>query len=157
MNRSAFCLHNIASRGPVGSATDGRSQTGTNMLETYSRQRRCWDICAAGQVARTSTASQRRSNGRATVRPRPFGICERQLISATSWPGETQDLIHVLPSGFHRIRHYGLFASASRVEASPAPVNCSPHRCSHANRTRTPETTASQRRSRTHVPAAAAA
>ena len=25
-------------------------------------------------------------------------------------------LIHVLPSGFHRIRHYGLFASASRVD-----------------------------------------
>ena len=25
-------------------------------------------------------------------------------------------LIHVLPGGFHRIRHYGLFASAKRVE-----------------------------------------
>jgi len=25
-------------------------------------------------------------------------------------------LIHVLPSGFHRIRHYGLFASASRAD-----------------------------------------
>ena len=25
-------------------------------------------------------------------------------------------LIHVLPSGFHRIRHYGLFASSRRVE-----------------------------------------
>jgi hypothetical protein len=25
-------------------------------------------------------------------------------------------LIHVLPSGFHRIRHYGLFASSSRVD-----------------------------------------
>src|SRR6202166_569947 len=25
-------------------------------------------------------------------------------------------LIHVLPKGFHRIRHYGLFASANRVE-----------------------------------------
>jgi hypothetical protein len=39
-------------------------------------------------------------------------------------------LIHVLPSGFHRIRHYGLFASASRADniararqllAAPAP------------------------------------
>jgi hypothetical protein len=25
-------------------------------------------------------------------------------------------LIHVLPSGFHRIRHYGLFASGSRID-----------------------------------------
>jgi Putative transposase len=25
-------------------------------------------------------------------------------------------LIHVLPSGFHRIRHYGLFASSKRAE-----------------------------------------
>ena len=26
-------------------------------------------------------------------------------------------LIHVLPKGFHRIRHYGLFANSSRVDA----------------------------------------
>ena len=25
-------------------------------------------------------------------------------------------LIHVLPKGFHRIRHYGLFANTNRVE-----------------------------------------
>jgi len=25
-------------------------------------------------------------------------------------------LVHVLPSGFHRIRHYGLFASSSRAD-----------------------------------------
>ena len=25
-------------------------------------------------------------------------------------------LIHVLPAGFHRIRHYGLFASGTRAE-----------------------------------------
>ena len=25
-------------------------------------------------------------------------------------------LIHVLPNGFHRIRHYGLFASGKRAE-----------------------------------------
>jgi hypothetical protein len=25
-------------------------------------------------------------------------------------------LIHVLPAGFHRIRHYGLFASSSRID-----------------------------------------
>jgi hypothetical protein len=26
-------------------------------------------------------------------------------------------LLHVLPKGFHRIRHYGLFASANRVDS----------------------------------------
>ncbi len=26
-------------------------------------------------------------------------------------------LLHVLPKGFHRIRHYGLFANANRAEA----------------------------------------
>ena len=27
-------------------------------------------------------------------------------------------LLHVLPSGFHRIRHYGLFASTLNIEAA---------------------------------------
>ena len=40
--------------------------------------------------------------------------------------------IHVLPSGFHRIRHYGLFANSSRLDnvararqllAAPKPQN----------------------------------
>jgi hypothetical protein len=35
-------------------------------------------------------------------------------------------LMHVLPKGFHRIRHYGLFANGNR--ASPRRVNCSPWR-----------------------------
>jgi hypothetical protein len=35
-------------------------------------------------------------------------------------------LIHVLPHGFHRIRHYGLFASGTRADTSPARVSCSP-------------------------------
>ncbi len=36
-----------------------------------------------------------------------------------------RSLIHVLPSGFHRIRHYGLFANGARAETSPAPATCS--------------------------------
>jgi hypothetical protein len=27
--------------------------------------------------------------------------------------------MHVLPKGFHRIRHYGLFANANRAENTP--------------------------------------
>ena len=34
-------------------------------------------------------------------------------------------LIHVLPDGFHRIRHYGLFASAARKANSHGSANCS--------------------------------
>ena len=36
-------------------------------------------------------------------------------------------LIHVLPGGFHRIRHYGLFANGSRFEniaRAPVLVGC---------------------------------
>jgi Putative transposase/Transposase zinc-binding domain len=55
-------------------------------------------------------------------------------------------LIHVLPTGFHRIRHYGLFASSKRVEniararellvvPEPEPANAldgnDPHPCPH--------------------------
>ena len=35
VNCGSPCLHNVRSRGPIGLATDGRSQTGTNVLETY--------------------------------------------------------------------------------------------------------------------------
>ena len=34
-------------------------------------------------------------------------------------------LMHVLPKGFHRIRHYGLFANANRAATSPGRVSCS--------------------------------
>jgi hypothetical protein len=34
-------------------------------------------------------------------------------------------LMHVLPRGFHRIRHYGLFANANRVTTSQQPARCS--------------------------------
>ena len=44
-------------------------------------------------------------------------------------------LMHVLPKGFHRIRHYGLFAKPSAPTISPAPASCS--RIAHAERTST--------------------
>ena len=34
-------------------------------------------------------------------------------------------LLHVLPKGFHRIRHYGLFAKAAASTTSTAPADCS--------------------------------
>ena len=55
-----------------------------------SQHRRCWDICAVGQAGHTSTASQRRSNGRAIAPPRQSDICGRPLMSAMSWPSKAQ-------------------------------------------------------------------
>ena len=66
-------------------------------------------------------------------------------------------LIHVLPRGFHRIRHYGLFANGGRADNIararqlldvPKPQSDDP-RCRHRSTNR--------RRSRIPVPAAAAA
>ena len=66
-------------------------------------------------------------------------------------------LIHVLPSGFHRIRHYGLFASGKRADniararellAVPKP----PQKAAT-----TPLIATSRKRSRIHARAAAAA
>ena len=46
-------------------------------------------------------------------------------------------LLHVLPSGFHRIRHYGLFASAVRAAKHRArPRSCSRSRGRAATLTR---------------------
>ena len=66
-------------------------------------------------------------------------------------------LIHVLPGGFHRIRHYGLFASGSRIDniARARELLAVPPPPRQPNQDAA--TTASQRRSPTRVPAAAAA
>ena len=66
-------------------------------------------------------------------------------------------LLHVLPRGFHRIRHYGLFASAPARPRWRGPGRCWPCRCrSHHHRPR--RTSLPPRRSHAHhAPAAAAA
>ena len=69
-------------------------------------------------------------------------------------------LIHVLPHGFHRIRHYGLFASATRAKnIAPGPRTARTRR-RHSLRTggyRLRRRPTSRRRSRIPVHAAAAA
>ena len=67
-------------------------------------------------------------------------------------------LIHVLPSGFHRIRHYGLFAGSKRADNIARRENCSPSRSLRARTPLPPPLTATSRKlSRIHVRAAAAA
>jgi hypothetical protein len=67
---------------------------------------------------------------------RQDGAARRKLMTLA--PGEfiRRFLLHVLPSGFHRIRHYGLFANPARAAnlakarallgASPAPTAAEP-------------------------------
>jgi hypothetical protein len=65
-------------------------------------------------------------------------------------------LSHVLPRGFHRIRHYGLFAKSSRADNIVRAANCSPSQSPKASRPMSPIPT-SHRPSRILVRAAAAA
>jgi hypothetical protein len=69
---------------------------------------------------------------------RQDGPARRKLMTLA--PGEfiRRFLLHVLPSGFHRIRHYGLFANPARaanlakarallhVTSSPDPIDADP-------------------------------
>lgn len=61
---------------------------------------------AATGTARSARAPPR-SNGSPTVRPTS---CRCRTIT---WCSRRRFLIHVLPSRFHRIRHYGLFAKSA--------------------------------------------
>jgi hypothetical protein len=47
---------------------------------------------------------------------RAKGRARHKVMTLTSGEFIRRFLIHVLPSGFHRIRHYGLFANGGRVE-----------------------------------------
>ena len=59
-----------------------------------------------------STASASRSNGRIY---RAKGDARYKLMTLDADEFIRRFLIHVLPQGFHRIRHYGLFASGTRA------------------------------------------
>src|SRR6201993_746280 len=65
-------------------------------------------------------------------------------------------LIHVLPTGFHRIRHYGLLASGVKAN-NLVPTSCSPARCSTLLRRRPSPKTSLPSRPRPLNPARAAA
>jgi hypothetical protein len=56
---------------------------------------------------------------RVRIRLPPAGSRVRTSISCRRF------LIHVLPDGFHRIRHYGLFANANRAAISHWPGSSS--------------------------------
>lgn len=53
-------------------------------------------------------------------------------------------LIHVLPQGFHRIRHYGLFASGARADNIAQARECSPFQNLKASPPVPPSITASR-------------
>jgi hypothetical protein len=72
-----------------------------------------------------------------------------KLMTLTTHEFIRRFLIHVLPSGFHRIRHYGLFAGSKRADniararellAMPLlPIDAIKAACTDANQTQTPE------------------
>ena len=66
-------------------------------------------------------------------------------------------LLHILPKGFHRIRHYGLFANTAAPLTSRGCASCSAVRCRLRRRLQVPVKTNRQRRSCRPVPAAAGA
>jgi len=84
---------------------------------------------------------------------------ERQkIMTLTTGEFIRRFLSHVLPQGFHRIRHYGLFASARAPTTSPKPANCSPFQKPATIRPVPPSPTpASRNHSRILARAAAAA
>ena len=61
-------------------------------------------------------------------------------------------LIHVLPRGFHRIRHYGLFASGTAPTTSRAPVNCSQSSAPQAEARNADDTEADEPQTLSHLP-----
>src|SRR6201994_3737884 len=61
-----------------------------------------------------SPASASLSNGRITG-PRATLATRYKLMTLDADEFIRRFLIHVLPDGFHRIRHYGLFANANRA------------------------------------------
>jgi hypothetical protein len=63
-------------------------------------------LIALGEAGVTFKWKDYRANGR--ERAKVMTLASGEFIR--------RFLIHVLPSGFHRIRHYGLFASSKRVE-----------------------------------------
>ena len=66
-------------------------------------------------------------------------------------------LIHVLPKGFHRIRHYGLLASTNRAANIATLASCSPCRLAQNNPTRPKQRSTNLAYCRSHARAAAAA
>jgi len=66
-------------------------------------------------------------------------------------------LIHVLPKGFHRIRHYGLLANGNRPKILRTRASCSPCRRAQNNPRRLKPRSNNPARCRVHARAAAAA
>ena len=81
--------------------------------------RRCWPICRATPTAwRSPTAGWSRMDERGvTFRWKDYrakGKTRHKTMTLDADEFMRRFLLHVLPGGFHRIRHYGLLANGSR-------------------------------------------
>ena len=90
--------------------------------EPFAGPSRCCAICRATPIALPSpiagwslpTTAASRSAGR-TIASKVLAAGKRMTLAPHEFI--RRFLIHVLPKGFHRIRHYGLFANGNRAES----------------------------------------
>jgi len=99
--------------------------------EPFGGPEACWPICRATPTASPSpTAAWLACDGDGVAFKykdyRIEGRARQKIMRLTTDEFIRRFLIHVLPTGFHRIRHYGLFASGVPPKTSPrARPSCS--------------------------------
>ena len=81
----------------------------------------CWPICRATPIASPSPTTRLIAFDRygVTFKWKDYRAKAPERQKIMTLPADEfirRFLIHLLPSGFHRIRHYGLFASGSRAD-----------------------------------------
>ena len=100
---------------------DPRSMMMGSMLRFPLRgRRRCSPICRAtptGWPSRTDGSSPTTSaaSPSATRTTASDGLARRKIMTLAADEFIRRFLLHVLPKGFHRIRHYGLLANTGRA------------------------------------------
>ena len=88
---------------------------------------------------------------------RADGLVRRKAMTLKTDEFIRRFLLHILPKGLHRIRHYGLFANTGRARISRGCANCWVVRHRLRRSLQAPAKTSRQRRPCRPVPAAAAA
>jgi Putative transposase len=89
--------------------------------------------CAISRAIRTASPSSTAVSSRPTTTASPFRWKDYRVDGPERWKTMTLSphefvrrfLMHVLPKGFHRIRHYGCSPTATAPPTSPAPASCS--------------------------------
>ena len=129
----------------AGTAAQGAS--GSSMPSARSQDpRRCWPICRATPIGSPSPTPRLLALDErgVTFRWKDYrakGRTRHKTMTLSAEEFMRRFLLHVLPSGFHRIRHYGLLANAQRARTTSQPhARCCRHRRPRRRSTPTPAT-----------------